>query len=143
MILSRFFLYSLGAWKWHWALTIFSGYWRICQLCCVRFCAGYIGYTFGSVERIDRVSYLILRSQTRRENMANWEDCRAVLGTYFLNEKLGILGKIGCAICLIGSVIILLHAPPDEEVETIDVLLHYAMRPGTSSHPTVYAKVED
>ncbi|TID17884.1 DUF803-domain-containing protein [Venturia nashicola] len=53
----------------------------------------------------------------------------AVLGTYFLGEKLGILGKIGCAICLIGSVIIVLHAPPDEEVETIDVLLHYAMRP--------------
>lgn len=61
---------------------------------------------------------------------ANCECFRAVLGTYFLDEKLGILGKIGCAICLIGSVIIVLHAPPDEDVETIDVLLHYAMRPG-------------
>ena len=36
----------------------------------------------------------------------------AVLGSYFLDEQLGLLGKIGCAICLIGSVIIVLHAPP-------------------------------
>ena len=54
----------------------------------------------------------------------------AVLGSYFLQERLGQLGKIGCAISLIGSIIIVLHAPPDEEVETIDVLLHYAIQPG-------------
>lgn len=54
----------------------------------------------------------------------------AVLGAYFLDERLGILGKIGCAICLLGAVIIVLHAPPDEEVETIDKLLDYALQPG-------------
>lgn len=41
-----------------------------------------------------------------------------------------MLGKIGCAICLIGSVIIVLHAPPDEEVESVEVILHYALQPG-------------
>jgi magnesium transporter len=65
-----------------------------------------------------------------------------VLGAYFLGEKLGILGKIGCAICLIGSVIIVLHAPPDEEVETIDVLLQYALRPGTHSHTSASFMIE-
>lgn len=75
--------------------------------------------------------------------MANSECLRAVLGTYFLDEKLGILGKIGCAICLIGSVIIVLHAPPDEDVETIDVLLHYAMRPGLWSPPIPENEVEN
>nr|POE93106.1 putative magnesium transporter nipa4 [Quercus suber] len=54
----------------------------------------------------------------------------AVLGSYFLGEKLGILGRIGCAICLIGSVIIVLHAPPDTELRDIDDLLHYALQPG-------------
>ena len=54
--------------------------------------------------------------------------CSAVLGSYFLNERLGTLGKLGCAICLIGSIIIVLHAPPDEEVETIDAILQYAIR---------------
>lgn len=54
----------------------------------------------------------------------------AVLGAYFLKEELGIMGKLGCALCLIGSVIIVLHAPPDEEVSTIDEILQYAIQPG-------------
>lgn len=54
----------------------------------------------------------------------------AVLGSYFLNEELGTLGRLGSAICLIGAVIIVLHAPPDEEIETIDQILHYAIQPG-------------
>jgi len=57
----------------------------------------------------------------------------AVLGSYFLKETLGLLGKIGCAICLIGSVIIVLHAPPDEEVESVDKILDLAIKPGMSS----------
>lgn len=56
----------------------------------------------------------------------------AVLGAYFLGERLGTLGKLGCATCLIGSVIIVLHAPPDKDVQTIDEILHYAIQPGTS-----------
>jgi len=55
---------------------------------------------------------------------------RAVLGAYFLKEELGTLGKLGCAICLIGSVIIVLHAPPDKEIQTVDEILHYAIQPG-------------
>jgi hypothetical protein len=47
-----------------------------------------------------------------------------------LNERLGAIGKAGCAICLLGSVIIVLHAPPDPEIETIDRILAYALQPG-------------
>lgn len=54
-----------------------------------------------------------------------------MLGTHFLKEELGVLGKLGCAICLIGSVIIVLHAPPDKEIDTIDEILNYAIQPGT------------
>ncbi|KAI5459997.1 magnesium transporter NIPA-domain-containing protein [Mariannaea sp. PMI_226] len=54
----------------------------------------------------------------------------AVLGSYFLGEELGTLGKLGSAICLIGAVVIVLHAPPDEEIETIDKILNYALQPG-------------
>ena len=54
----------------------------------------------------------------------------SVLGSYFLHERLGLLGKIGCAICLIGSVIIVLHAPPDKEVGSIDEILNFAIQPG-------------
>lgn len=54
----------------------------------------------------------------------------AVLGSYFLKEVLGTLGKLGCALCLIGSVIIVLHAPPDKEIQTVDEILQYAIHPG-------------
>lgn len=54
----------------------------------------------------------------------------AVLGSYFLKEELGTLGKLGCVICLIGSVIIVLHAPPDADIQTIDEILDYAIQPG-------------
>ncbi|KAK5654119.1 hypothetical protein OQA88_7550 [Cercophora sp. LCS_1] len=54
----------------------------------------------------------------------------AILGSYFLGEELGILGKLGSATCLIGAVIIVLHAPPDEDIQTIDQILNYAIQPG-------------
>ena len=57
----------------------------------------------------------------------------AVLGAYFLKEDLGTLGKLGCAMCLIGSVIIVLHAPPDKEITRVDEILQYAIHPGTAS----------
>lgn len=38
---------------------------------------------------------------------------------------------MGCALSLIGSLIIVLHAPEDKEVETVDEILEYAMHPGT------------
>jgi hypothetical protein len=55
---------------------------------------------------------------------------RAVLGAYFLKEELGTLGRLGCAICLIGSVVIVLHAPPDKDIETVDQILNYALNWG-------------
>ena len=54
----------------------------------------------------------------------------AVVGSWFLNERLGRLGKLGCAICLIGSVIIASHAPPDKESTTVDEILVLAIKPG-------------
>ena len=54
----------------------------------------------------------------------------AVLGSYFLGEQLGILGRVGCATCLIGSVVIVLHAPPDKDLKNIDQLLDFALKPG-------------
>lgn len=54
----------------------------------------------------------------------------AILGSYFLKEDLGILGKLGSAICLIGAIIIVLHAPADKEIGTIDEILDLAIQPG-------------
>ncbi|KAL8279752.1 hypothetical protein RQP46_007847 [Phenoliferia psychrophenolica] len=58
----------------------------------------------------------------------------AVLASFFLNEKLGRLGISGCSLCLVGSVIIILHAPEDREVTTVDEILGYALQPGFMSY---------
>lgn len=38
--------------------------------------------------------------------------------------------------CLTGSVVIVLHAPPDKEIESINTMLDYAIAPGTPSFCT-------
>lgn len=46
----------------------------------------------------------------------------AVLASKFLDEKLNLLGKIGCALCLLGSTVIVIHAPTEGEVDALDQL---------------------
>ncbi|CAL1708599.1 unnamed protein product [Somion occarium] len=54
----------------------------------------------------------------------------AVLASFLLNEELGHLGRVGCTLCLLGSLIIVLHAPEDKNIQTVDEILHYAVQPG-------------
>jgi uncharacterized membrane protein len=54
----------------------------------------------------------------------------AVLASFLLKEELGHLGRVGCGLSLIGSLIIVLHAPEDKPVETVDEILGYAVHPG-------------
>lgn len=55
------------------------------------------------------------------------------MASIFLGEELGHLGRVGCTLCLIGSLIIILHAPEDKPVSTVDEILHYAIQPGMVS----------
>jgi len=54
----------------------------------------------------------------------------AILASFLLNEQLGHLGRLGCTLCLIGSLIIVLHAPADKEMHNIDEMLAFARQPG-------------
>ncbi|KAJ7044433.1 DUF803-domain-containing protein [Mycena alexandri] len=54
----------------------------------------------------------------------------AVFASFLLNERLGHLGRIGCTLCILGSSIIVLHAPEDQELETVTQFLKYAVEPG-------------
>lgn len=51
----------------------------------------------------------------------------AVLASFVLKERLGQLGKIGCALCLIGTVVIVVNAPEDRDIQTVEEILAYAM----------------
>lgn len=46
----------------------------------------------------------------------------AILASYFLREDLNIHGKIGCFLSLIGSVVLVIHAPQEESVATVEEL---------------------
>ncbi|NWX52920.1 NIPA3 protein, partial [Steatornis caripensis] len=44
----------------------------------------------------------------------------AILSSYFLNEKLNIHGKLGCVQSILGSTVMVIHAPQEEEVTSLD-----------------------
>ncbi|XP_035717130.1 magnesium transporter NIPA2-like isoform X1 [Vespa mandarinia] len=57
-----------------------------------------------------------------------------ILASKYLNEKLNLLGKIGCFLCILGSTIIILHSPKEEEVNSLDDLLEKIKAPGFISY---------
>ncbi|KAJ2933187.1 hypothetical protein H1R20_g3920, partial [Candolleomyces eurysporus] len=54
----------------------------------------------------------------------------AVLASVFLKEHLGHLGRLGCTLCLLGSLIIVLHAPSDKDINSVEEFLLFAVQPG-------------
>ncbi|XP_026749607.2 magnesium transporter NIPA2 isoform X1 [Galleria mellonella] len=47
----------------------------------------------------------------------------AVLSSKFLQEKLNFIGKMGCFLCIIGTIIFVIHSPKSEEIQTFTELL--------------------
>lgn len=54
----------------------------------------------------------------------------AILASIVLKERLGSIGIIGCLLSLIGAVIIVLHAPEDPQVQSVEELTSYMLQPG-------------
>lgn len=48
----------------------------------------------------------------------------------FLKEKMGPIGIIGCSLSVIGAVIIIFHAPEDPDVQSVQELVTYMLKPG-------------
>ncbi|XP_062991444.1 magnesium transporter NIPA3 [Elgaria multicarinata webbii] len=44
----------------------------------------------------------------------------AILSSYFLDEKLNIHGKLGCILSILGSTVMVIHAPEEEQVSSLD-----------------------
>ena len=97
-----------------------------CQLRCLHLRTANPGNAFRSFECSHRVGAQPFRPLACLVTA----DDRAVLASFLLNEELGHLGRLGCTLCLVGSLIIVLHAPEDKEVQTVDEILHYAIQPG-------------
>ncbi|KAM9183680.1 magnesium transporter NIPA2 isoform 2-T8 [Dugong dugon] len=54
----------------------------------------------------------------------------AILSSYFLNERLNLHGKIGCLLSILGSTVMVIHAPKEEEIETLNEMSHKLGDPG-------------
>ncbi|KAH7277941.1 hypothetical protein KP509_38G016500 [Ceratopteris richardii] len=53
----------------------------------------------------------------------------AVLAHVMLNEKLHKLGVLGCVICVVGSIVIALHAPQERSIESVKQVWKLAIQP--------------
>lgn len=56
--------------------------------------------------------------------------CSAVLAHFFLREKLHRLGILGCVMCIAGSVIIVIHAPQEQSISSVQEICSMATQPG-------------
>ncbi|KAL8691076.1 MAG: hypothetical protein Q9218_003619 [Villophora microphyllina] len=57
-----------------------------------------------------------------------------VLSAIFLKERLSFVGKVGCFMCIIGSVVIVLNAPDQSAVADIQEMQHFVIAPGFLSY---------
>ncbi|RVE64264.1 hypothetical protein OJAV_G00144860 [Oryzias javanicus] len=54
----------------------------------------------------------------------------AVLSSYLLGEMLNIVGKLGCFLCVLGSVLLVVHAPQEQEVTSLRDMTNKLLEPG-------------
>lgn len=65
----------------------------------------------------------------------------AVLAHIILQEKLHIFGVLGCALCVVGSTTIVLHAPQEREIESVREVWDLATEPGFLSYAALVVAI--
>lgn len=61
----------------------------------------------------------------------------AILSAIFLKERLSIVGKVACFLCIVGSLVIVLNAPENSAVANIQQMQDYVVQPGFLSYAGV------
>nr|XP_020470850.1 magnesium transporter NIPA2-like [Monopterus albus] len=54
----------------------------------------------------------------------------AVLSSYLLGEVLNVIGKLGCVLCVLGSILLVIHAPEEKEVTSLKDMTNKLLEPG-------------
>lgn len=57
----------------------------------------------------------------------------AILASKLLKEHLNLLGKVGCLVCLMGSTVVVIHSPKEQELKTMAELAEKLKDPGEFS----------
>ncbi|XP_061833549.1 magnesium transporter NIPA2 isoform X1 [Nerophis lumbriciformis] len=54
----------------------------------------------------------------------------AILSSYFLSERLNLHGKLGCLLSILGSTTMVIHAPQEEEISSLEHMARKLVDPG-------------
>ncbi|KAM9846880.1 magnesium transporter NIPA4 isoform 2-T2 [Aulostomus maculatus] len=54
----------------------------------------------------------------------------AVLSSHLLGEVLNMVGKLGCLLCVLGSILLVIHAPQEQEVTSLQEMTNMLLNPG-------------
>lgn len=65
----------------------------------------------------------------------------AILSSYFLNERLNIHGKIGCILSVLGSTVMVIHAPQEGEVTSLREMEMKLRDPGFVSFAVIISVI--
>ncbi len=60
-----------------------------------------------------------------------------ILSAIFLKERLSMVGKVSCFLCIVGSVVIVMNAPQESSVANIQQMQHFVIAPGFLSYTGV------
>ncbi|XP_067422750.1 magnesium transporter NIPA4 isoform X2 [Emydura macquarii macquarii] len=61
----------------------------------------------------------------------------AILSSYLLAERLNLLGKLGCMLSIVGSTMMVIHAPEEEEVTTLAEMSSKLKEPGFLAYAAI------
>ncbi|KAI9745844.1 MAG: hypothetical protein M1818_000525 [Claussenomyces sp. TS43310] len=57
-----------------------------------------------------------------------------ILSAIFLKERLSLVGMVGCFLCIVGSVVIVMNSPSEASAATIQEMQHFVIAPGFLSY---------
>lgn len=127
-----------------WILTLLfyifnSDCWRNCKFCSLCFRTSYSGHSSWRTQHYHQAwqksesTYIIHNSFSSFKWFLYIKPyCSAVLAHIILREKLHIFGVLGCVLCVVGSITIVLHAPQERQIESVTEVWDLATEPGNS-----------
>lgn len=121
---------------------MFSDCWGSCQLCGLHLCTGCTRHSSWCIKYNHKVCmwrhcsvthfclvWLVIFSRT---NLSFSLIRSAVLAHFLLKEKLKKMGVLGCVSCIVGSVVIVIHAPKEQTPSSVEEIWILATQPGSS-----------
>lgn len=123
-----------------WALLFHSGHWWSLKLHCICLCPSCLSNPSRSTECFGVGRFSILLFEWEAELVGEGLSCTLIIkfksDKYFSCFSVNFLYvclfyfQLGCCLCILGSTVIVIHAPHEEEVESLNMLIEKLQEPG-------------